>query len=86
MSNSVMQTPPSVNGATKVMVASARAIGIFSADTRSGTHRKTIIAPTLLSANHDALAAEFDSDPLGGITGGLAVDLHGSAGEPEHGK
>ena len=25
-------------------------------------------------------------DPLGGITGGLAVDLHGSAGEPEHGK
>jgi hypothetical protein len=52
-----MQTPPSVKGHTKAMIASARMTGTLSAGTSSGAHRSATIAPTLLSANHDAWRA-----------------------------
>ena len=52
-----MQTPLSVNGLTKANVAIARVTITYSPGITSGTHRKAIIAPTPVIANHDAWRA-----------------------------
>ena len=52
-----MQTPPSVNGATKASAASVNATGTYFAGASSGETRKTAIAATPEIANQQAWRA-----------------------------
>src|ERR1035437_9335875 len=81
-----MQTPLSVKGITKANVAIARASGTYPPGITSGTHRKAIIAPTPVIANHDAWRANSTPHPFGNVAGRFAVDLHRSASKSEHSK
>ena len=52
-----MQTPLSVSGITKAMVEASSASHRYSTDTSTGAHKKQIMAPTPVTANHEAWRA-----------------------------